>query len=59
MEYHDLNELENMMISIIEDGKYAVWQDIEKVKNPLDRCRLRRLFFMAQYKLKSENDYEV
>lgn len=42
--YRKITEFQNMMINIIENGDKEVWQSIEEEKNPLERCRKRKLY---------------
>jgi len=51
MKYYQYTALENMMCNIVFEGKKEVWDLIEEIKNPLERCRERKLFKQAIEKL--------
>lgn len=51
MKYAKYKPLENMMCNIIEEGKKEVWDEIEKIKQPLKRCEERNLFNQAIKKI--------
>lgn len=48
---HPINELENMMINIIQEGFKDVWSEIDVIKNPFERCKQRKLYWEAINKL--------
>lgn len=57
MKYHSYDKFENMMLNIVQEGKQKVWQSIEKIKNPFERCKQRKLFAEALKKIeRSENE---
>ena len=45
------NEIENMMLNLIEEGQIKVWQSIEEIKNPLERCKQRKIYSIAIKKI--------
>jgi len=49
--FKKLTPLENMMSNIVAEGKERVWKSIEDIKNPISRCKERRLFAEALKKL--------
>jgi len=51
MKKHNINELENMIINILAEGKEKVWNCMEQIKNPLERCRYRKIFAEAIKKI--------
>jgi len=54
-EYHNYNEFENMLANILEEGEREVWQSLEEIKNPFERCKQRKLFAQAVHKIQAEN----
>lgn len=51
MQYHNINEFENMMINLLENGQKEVWFSIELINNPFERCRKRKLFSECMQKI--------
>jgi len=49
--FKKLSPLENMQSNIVVEGKESVWKSIEDIKNPISRCKERRLFTEALKKL--------
>ena len=45
--FHKLNNLQNMMINIMTEGKEEVFKSFEVIKNPLERCKQRKLYHFA------------
>lgn len=46
MKYVDINNIQNMMINITEEGSKEVWQSIEDFANdPIERIGLRAAYF--------------
>ena len=54
MNKHNINELENMIINILEEDEKEVWQNIEKISNAFKRCEKRKLFAQAINKIQRE-----
>lgn len=50
--FFHMDKLHNMMANIIAEGEKEVWQSIEEVKNPFDRCKERSIYFQALAKIK-------
>lgn len=53
--FHNISDLESMMMNILDDGQDEVWKTIEQIKLPLKRCKARKLFAQAINKIK-ENE---
>jgi len=50
--FHNISELENMMINIQNEGEKEVLLNIEEEKNAIKRFKERNLFYEALKKLK-------
>lgn len=50
--FHNINNVENMMINLINEGESKMWQLIEKEKNAFKRCKQRKLYSIALNKIK-------
>jgi lantibiotic modifying enzyme len=42
--FHNISNLESLIINIQEDGQENVWKLIESIKNPFKRCQNRKMF---------------
>lgn len=51
MHYHNINKLENMMIQIQECGEKEMLDNFDSIKNPLERAKERKIYFIALKKL--------
>jgi len=51
MKYKKLNPFEEMLCNILAEGQDNVWQELEKINNPLQRCSKRKLFGEAVKKI--------
>ena len=49
--FHKLSNLENMMANIIAEGEKKVFDSLDVIKNPLERCQQRKIYFEAMNKL--------
>ena len=54
MKYYPLDKLNNMICNIVAEGKKEIWQSIEEIKNPLERCKERKLFAVSIKKLNNK-----
>lgn len=54
IKFGKLSPLDNMMCNIMEEGIKEVWNEIETIKNPINRCKERNLFAAAIKKGKVE-----
>ena len=54
-EYHNYYEFENMLANILEEGEREVWQSLEEIKSPFERCKARKLYALAVHKIQAEN----
>ena len=52
--FHHISQLENMIINILSEGTSTIWQLIEKEKDPLKRCKQRKLYFEAMKKIRKK-----
>lgn len=51
MKKYNMNDFENMMINILQEGHVEIWKSLEEIKNPLERCEARRIFADAMKKI--------
>ena len=49
--FHNVSDLENMMINILNEGKEKTWSYIEEETNALKRCEQRKIYWTAIKKL--------
>ena len=57
--YHEITEFQNMMINIIEYGYKEIWKEIEKEKNPFERCKKRKLYKTVIDKIDKETKTNI
>ena len=55
MKYYEMGEFENMLANILEEGEREVWQSLEEIKSPFERCKARKLYALAVQKIQAEN----
>ena len=51
IQYNKIKIIENMMINIVDTSLKSVWNEIEKIKEPLKRCEYRCYYKEAIKKL--------
>jgi hypothetical protein len=53
--FHNINELDNMITNILEEGDCEVWKSLDLVREPLERCQQRKLFAEAMKQIVEKN----
>ena len=48
------DEIDNMMINITSEGQNETWQQLEKEKDAIERCKLRKTYFEALNRIMKE-----
>jgi hypothetical protein len=51
MKFHNISNLESMMIQIQECGEEEMFNYFDSIKNPIERAKERALYFKAIKKL--------
>lgn len=54
-QFHNFNELDNMITNILEEGQQEVWKSLEAINEPLERCMQRKLFAEATKQIVEKN----
>lgn len=52
MDFHKIDNLQNMMIQILDEGEKNTWSDIEKEKDAFKRFKLRNVYQQAVDKIR-------